>query len=62
MQNQRFDGFSIFVNGAFSNSNEIQFRLTVKAKPIGYLQLVDDYRGGSKLTLIHVSRRATCFN
>lgn len=43
-------GLSIFVIGAFSNSNEIQFMLTVKAKPICYLQLVDDYRRGSKLT------------
>lgn len=61
-QNQRFDGFNLFVNGAFNN----QQRTSVKTMPIGYLQLVDDFCGGSKITLYtyleepHVSINTSC--
>lgn len=67
MQNQRYDGFNVFVNDVFFQiSKEIQFMLTVKTMPIGYLQLVDDFCGGSKITLYtyledpHVSINTSC--
>lgn len=50
----------------FTISKEVQFMLTVKTMPIGYLQLVDDFCGGSKITLYtyleepHVSINTSC--
>lgn len=62
MQNQRYDGFNVFVNDAFFKSAK-KFNKTM---PIGYLQLVDDFCGGSKITLYtyleepHVSINTSC--